>query len=112
MLIKICQSDGIPLVNIVRKEEQVKLLKNIGAEYVCNTSDPDFMENLINALVETGATLGFDATGGGNDGELPGQILTAMEVAANKTQKNTQDMDLMLTNKFIFTVVLIDPQRS
>ena len=87
MLIKICQSDGIPLVNIVRKEEQVKLLKNIGAEYVCNTSDPDFMENLINALVETGATLGFDATGGGNDGELPGQILTAMEVAANKNSE-------------------------
>ena len=87
MLVKICQSDGIPLVNIVRKKEQVEILKNIGAEYVCNTSDPDFMENLINALVETGATLGFDATGGGNDGELPGQILTAMEVAANKNSE-------------------------
>ena len=87
MLVKICQSDGIPLVNIVRKEEQVEILKSIGAEYVCNTSDPDFMENLINALVETGATLGFDATGGGNDGELPGQILTAMEVAANKNSE-------------------------
>lgn len=87
MLVKICQSDGIPLVNIVRKEEQVEILKGIGAEYVCNTSDPDFMESLINALVETGATLGFDATGGGNDGELPGQILTAMEVAANKNSE-------------------------
>ena len=87
MLVKICQSEGIPLVNIVRKEEQVEILKSIGAEYVCNTSDPDFMENLINALVETGATLGFDATGGGNDGELPGQILTAMEVAANKNSE-------------------------
>ena len=87
MLVKICQSDGIPLVNIVRKKEQVEILKNIGAEYVCNTSDPDFMENLINALIETGATLGFDATGGGNDGELPGQILTAMEVAANKNSE-------------------------
>ena len=84
MLIKICNNDGIPLVNIVRKEEQVKKLKDIGAKYVCNTSNPDFMESLINALVETGATLGFDATGGGNNGELPGQILTAMEVAANK----------------------------
>ena len=84
MLIKICNNDGIPLVNIVRKEEQVEKLKDIGAKYVCNTSDPDFMESLINALVETGATLGFDATGGGNSGELPGQILTAMEVAANK----------------------------
>ncbi len=87
MLVKICQSDGIPLVNIVRKEEQVEILKGIGAEYVCNTSDPDFMESLINALVETGATLGFDATGGGNGGELPGQILTAMEVAANKNSE-------------------------
>ena len=87
MLVKICQSDGIPLVNIVRKEEQVEILKGIGAEYVCNTSDPDFMESLINALVETGATLGFDATGGGNSGELPGQILTAMEVAANKNSE-------------------------
>ena len=87
MLVKICQSDGIPLVNIVRKEEQVEILKGIGAEYVCNTSHPDFMESLINALVETGATLGFDATGGGNGGELPGQILTAMEVAANKNSE-------------------------
>ena len=87
MLVKICQSDGIPLVNIVRKEEQVEILKGIGAEYVCNTSDPDFMESLINALVETGATLGFDATGGGNGGELPGQILTAMELAANKNSE-------------------------
>ena len=87
MLVKICQSDGIPLVNIVRKEEQVEILKGIGAEYVCNTSDPDFMESLINALVETGATLGFDATGGGNNGELPGQILSAMEIAANKNSE-------------------------
>ena len=84
MLVKICKDDGIPLVNIVRKQEQVDILKNIGAEYVCNTSDPDFMKTLVKAVVETGATLGFDATGGGNNGELPGQILSAMEIAANK----------------------------
>ena len=87
MLVKICKDDGIPLVNIVRKQEQVDILKNIGAEYVCNTSDPDFMKTLIKAVLETGATLGFDATGGGNNGELPGQILSAMEVAANKNSK-------------------------
>ena len=57
MLVKICKSDDIPLVNIVRKEEQVEQLKDIGAKYVCNTSAPDFMESLINALVETGAPL-------------------------------------------------------
>ena len=87
MLVKICKDDGIPLVNIVRKSEQVELLKNLGAEYVCNTSDESFMNDLVAALVSTGATLGFDATGGGNNGELPGQILSAMEIAANKTAK-------------------------
>jgi len=84
MLVKICKDDGIQLVNIVRKQEQVDLLKSIGAEYICNTSDESFMDDLVSALVETGATLGFDATGGGNNGELPGQILAAMEIAANK----------------------------
>ena len=87
MLVKICKADSVPLVNIVRKQEQVDILKNIGAEHVCNTSDPDFMETLVTALIATGATLGFDATGGGNSGELPGQILAAMEIAANKTAK-------------------------
>ena len=87
MLVKICKDDSVPLVNIVRKSEQVKMLKNLGAEYVCNTSDPDFMKDLVAALIATGATLGFDATGGGNEGKLPGQILAAMEIAANKTAK-------------------------
>ena len=87
MLVKICKADSVPLVNIVRKQEQVDILKNIGAEHICNTSDPDFMETLVTALIATGATLGFDATGGGNNGELPGQILAAMEIAANKTAK-------------------------
>ena len=84
MLVKICLADDIPLVNIVRKEEHVELLKKLGAKYICNTSDENFMKNLIECLVETGATLGFDATGGGNEGKLAGQILSAMEVAANK----------------------------
>ena len=87
MLVKICKGDGIPLVNIVRKSEHVELLKDLEAEYVCNTSDESFMDDLVAALVATGATLGFDATGGGNNGELPSQILAAMEIAANKTAK-------------------------
>lgn len=82
MLVKICAQEDIPLVNIVRKEEHVDLLKSLGAKYVCNSSLDTFMEDLVNALVETGSTLGFDATGGG---KLASQILTAMEIAANKT---------------------------
>ena len=87
MLVKICKDDQVPLVNIVRNAEHVELLKSLGAEHVCNTSDENFMDDLVSALVITGATLGFAATGGGNNGELPGQILSAMEITAKKTTK-------------------------
>ena len=82
MLIKICLDEDVPLVNIVRKEEHVDMLNSLGAKFVCNSSKDTFIQDLVNALVETGATIGFDATGGG---KLAGQILTAMEVAANQT---------------------------
>jgi len=84
MLNKVCIKDGVDLVNIVRKQEHVDLLKGIGAKFVCNSSEDSFTEDLVEALVATGATLAFDATGGGR---LAGQILAAMEIAANKTAK-------------------------
>ncbi len=84
MLNKICLKDGIDLVNIVRNAEQEALLRKIGATYVCNSSSATFMDDLTQALVATGATLAFDAIGGG---KLAGQILTCMEAAANKTAK-------------------------
>lgn len=84
MLQKVCLADGVALVNIVRKPEQEALLRNIGATYVCNSTAPSFMDDLTAALVATGATLAFDATGGGT---LAGQILTCMEAAANATAK-------------------------
>ena len=84
MLVKICLKDGVPLVNIVRKAEQVAVLKGIGATHVCNSSAPSFMDDLTEALAATGATLAFDAVGGG---KLAGRILTAMEAAINRTAK-------------------------
>ena len=81
MLVKICVDDGVQLINIVRKQEHVDLLKSIGAQFVCNSSDEDFMDQLTAAITETKATLAFDATGGG---ELAGKILACMEVAARK----------------------------
>jgi NADPH2:quinone reductase len=82
MLQRICLADGVPLVNVVRKTEQEDLLRGIGATHVCNSSAPTFMEDLTAALVETGATLAFDAIGGGRQA---GQILAGMEAAANAT---------------------------
>ncbi|HPI49026.1 MAG TPA: zinc-binding dehydrogenase, partial [Hyphomonadaceae bacterium] len=80
MLNKICIKDGVQLVNIVRSDEQAKILKDIGAKHIVDSSKPTFTEDLIAALVATGATLAFDAVGGG---KLAGQILGAMEIALN-----------------------------
>jgi len=79
MLNKICIKDGIALVNIVRKAEQEELLRNLGATYVCNSGASSFMDDLTKALTATGATIAFDAIGGG---KLAGQILACMEAAA------------------------------
>lgn len=84
MLNKICNEDGIGLVNIVRSAEQANLLKGIGAKHVVDSSTTGFTDDLTQALVETGATIAFDAIGGGR---LASQILTSMEIALNKTAK-------------------------
>ena len=85
MLNKICLKDGIPLVNIVRSAAQAEILRGIGATYIVDSTSPTFMDELIAALVETGATIAFDAIGGG---KLAGQILNAMEAAINKSGKH------------------------
>ncbi len=79
MLTKACLADGIPLVNIVRRPEQVAILHGIGAEVVVDSSRPDFEERLGRAVAETGARLAFDPIGGGR---LATQILSAMEAAS------------------------------
>ncbi|QQO30881.1 zinc-binding dehydrogenase [Bradyrhizobium diazoefficiens] len=84
MLNKICIKDGIGLVNIVRSKEQAEILKKIGAKYVVDSSVPSFLDDLTAALVATGATIAFDAIGGG---KLAGDILNCMEIAINKTAK-------------------------
>jgi len=82
MLNRICQADVVQLVNIVRSEAQEKLLRDMGAQHVVNSSKDSFMADLTDAVHETGATLAFDATGGGR---LASDILSAMEAAAGRT---------------------------
>lgn len=79
MLNRLCQSEGIEIVNIVRKIEQEELLRNLGAKYVCNSESETYFSDLTKALAATGATLAFDATGGG---KLATSILTCMEAVA------------------------------
>lgn len=84
MLNKICLADGIGLVNIVRNPAQADILRKIGATHICDSGKPTFLDDLVAALTDTGATLAFDAIGGG---KLAGQILSAMEVAASRKMK-------------------------
>ena len=84
MLNRICINEGVDLVNIVRKPEQEEILKALGAKYICNSSADNFYAELTEALVQTGATIAFDATGGG---KLGSDILTCMEAAAARSME-------------------------
>jgi NADPH:quinone reductase-like Zn-dependent oxidoreductase len=81
MLVKLCREERVLLVNIVRNPAQAAILKELGAEYVLNSTAPDFYNQLVAAIEATGAMLAFDAIGGGT---LQSQILSAMEVVASK----------------------------
>ena len=82
MLNRLCLADHVGLVNIVRKKEQEDLLRAAGAVHVCRSDSATFLKDLTDAMAATGATLGFDATGGG---PLAGQILGCMEAALNRS---------------------------
>jgi NADPH:quinone reductase-like Zn-dependent oxidoreductase len=81
MLVKICAADRVPLVNIVRRPAHVEQLRALGAEHVLDSSSATFVEDLVDAIAATGATLAFDAIGGG---KLGSQILDAMERVASR----------------------------
>ena len=81
ILNRVCLADKIPLVCVVRSPAQEQLLRQAGAQYVCNSESPGFVDALIEAVAATGATIAFDATGGGS---LAGQILSAMEAAVQR----------------------------
>ena len=104
MLVRICLADGVPLVNIVRKPEQEAILRDLGAAYVCDSSQPTFTDDLTKALIDTGATLAFDAIGGG---KLVGQILACMEVAAN-ANATTYNRYGSTTHKQVYLYGMLD----
>jgi NADPH2:quinone reductase len=106
ILNRLCQADGIPLVNIVRSEEQVKILKGLGAEHIVNSAQASFRNDLVSALKATGATLAFDAIGGG---KLAGQILNAMEAVADGASAETYNMYGSSVHKQVYIYGTLDP---
>ena len=108
MLVKLCLADGIELVNIVRSDAQVELLRGLGAVHICNSASPTFFPDLVAAIVATGATIGFDAIGGG---KLAGQILTAMEAALNQATA-TYSVYGSSTPKRIYVYGGLDPRPT
>ena len=108
MLNKVCLEDGVSLVNIVRSEAQATLLRELGAAHVCDSTSPTFVSDLIAALVATGATLAFDAIGGGR---LASQILTAMEAVANQSATGYSGYG-STTHKQVYIYGGLDPRPT
>jgi NADPH:quinone reductase-like Zn-dependent oxidoreductase len=109
MLNKICLKDDISLVNIVRNAEQASILRNIGARHVIDSTSATFMDELSAALVETGATIAFDAIGGG---KLASQILSAMEAAINNSGKYPYSRYGSTVHKQVYIYGTLDPRPT
>ncbi|MEM8902477.1 MAG: zinc-binding dehydrogenase [Actinomycetota bacterium] len=87
MLRRACEIDGIDLVEIVRRPDHVETLRAAGARHVCDSSADSFRDDLVAAIGETGATIAFDAIGGG---AMADELLTAMERAASSPDAGYQ----------------------
>ncbi|MEY4750461.1 MAG: hypothetical protein RIQ60_2675 [Pseudomonadota bacterium] len=109
MLNRICLQDGVGLVNIVRSATQAALLRDQGAVHVVDTSAADFQPALVDALAATGATLAFDATGGGR---LAGQILGAMEAALTRKPGGAYSRYGSATHKQVYLYGMLDTRPT
>ncbi|MBO9455711.1 zinc-binding dehydrogenase [Paracoccus sp. R12_1] len=81
MLTRICNEDGIGLINIVRKASQAELLAKLGSTHVVNSSSDDFMSQLRSAIEDTGAFYGFDPIGGGRSVDHAFQAMEQVAVS-------------------------------
>jgi len=112
MLNRICQEDGMKLVNIVRRKEHVDLLKGLGASHVVNSSDDDYMAQLRSAISETGAFLGFDPIGGGQNTD---HVLKAMEQVASSQMSefsrygSNQDKKMYMYGRLDLSPTILTP---
>jgi NADPH:quinone reductase len=64
MVVKLAQERQWPLINVVRKEAHVKVLKELGASWVLNSEAPDFDRDLQELALKLGTTVCFEAIAG------------------------------------------------
>ncbi len=64
MIIRLALQYKMPLINIVRRPQQVDLLKSLGAQYVLNSEDNGFFEEFKALAQQLKVTCAFDAVGG------------------------------------------------
>ncbi len=74
MLVKLCQKKGVELINVVRRPEQEQALKDIGAKYILNQNDPEFVKKLSALTHKLNVTLCLDAVAGA----LTGKVLAGL----------------------------------
>jgi len=74
MILAIAKKQGYRVIHVVRREEQVQLLKSLGGEHVLNSSDENFLKNFAAACARLSATAAFEAVGG----KMAGDIINAM----------------------------------
>jgi NADPH:quinone reductase len=74
MLVRYCAQERIPLINIVRRDEQVDILRAIGAEHVLNSANEGFEEELKKLSVNLNASIAFDCV----SGEMTGILVNSM----------------------------------
>lgn len=74
MMVRYCKEEKIPCINVVRRQEQVDLLRSMGADYVLDSSIEGFQEELKKLSVNLNATLAFDCV----SGEMTGILLNNM----------------------------------
>ena len=73
MLIRYFKEKGIKLINIVRRDDFTQELKDEGADYVLNSTAPDFEAQLKEIAEKEQATIAFDAIAG----DFTNKVITA-----------------------------------
>lgn len=98
IMVKLGKEHGMPIISVVRKEEQEQLLRELGGQHIVSSSSATFEENLKRKAHELGAAVCFDAVGG----DLTGPVLSALPdgstlfqyglLGGNKTTINADDL--------------------